>query len=1325
MKFYLTIILIFYSIATLNSQEIVVSEYFNANNPNNEWTELIVTDDNISIHGYKLRDNSDRYFQGNQWQGGIEFLNIPLWKNLRRGTVIVINHRGNRAVDVDPSDGYLEIDAENTQYLRKYSWRSSSLSIQDAGDIVQIIDRTNRHVHALAHVNRQEGDFHNLGGSKIAYFGTCAQGLSVGVANTEVLGGYNLNKDGNIGYDTGRSVTGLHSGTKGIANIFSKDNITLEVNYKFWQRIREPDYPNQDNLANPVNFRMGQIDDKLIFTWNKTINFNVNNDYGGYIIIKGRNTEACKAIDGNIYEIDESVCGIQRIAYDSKTSNISIYEDDEIICGTPIRYTIYAYRFNNGDSETWDIKTGRGRAYTEIADFQILDLEEPDEFEIFSTLGTKFCEMDTTILYTNIPESERGKYQYAWYKELDGSDAIIVDFAEYGKNDTLAVYQRGLYRLEIRNEDGCILGSENKLFIEIIDKPEAVIANRDGVQYTSDTTIYLCGDEEYYLRADLFDVSPQMITRLFRDEQQYYPLASEIRVPGPGKYFYIFELQQLCRDTSFVVEFLNRNENIVANTSTIDFTIGFNTTSLEKTFILKNNDNEDYIFNETDISVPFGYRIINDFPLIIPANGELEIIVLFEPPIPGNYNGEIVLTTICKNNIIVELVGKQFEGEVVVVPSFLKHNFGPVIRCLGEVSKNLVLYNFGTDTVRLGEYSINNSGEIGLFPDSEGIIIAPGDSVEFTLNFNGKNDGQKSGEIVITWLYNGREDQLTIEIEGIVGVPEFEISPDFINFGTLSECEQFIDTTVTVTNTSIFPIQFDEIKRTNFETIGLEGSLERGEIKHITVRFHPKSVGNFSDKVNFFGLPVCTVPSFLDYEGSKDGSSYLIEFGSENPNNTSDTIDFGNVIVCQIGNEVLTADFHLKFNGSDEITARLLDIIYSSNAISSNLQINDILNSEKREFKLSFTPNKVGENIESIRLKFSPCDIEKNIYIKVNLIKPRIEDLTLVDFGTIIQGDISNSTLTITNPLDIDLTIKNIIIEEPFSLVGPNPPFVLLANSQIVLQLNFSSTLVSEFKDKIQILLEECDESFIGELKGTIEERILPTYTVELNFDEDLSVEPKEKFFINMYFHTLDTLIQHIDWYEIEFSLFYNQNAIYYTGNYESISKTDLLINYIDEGELSIKISSSDNSKITIEDLLLQLEFMAFDYNPGIYQIKAGLFSTNSYPKTIINNDDEQLCELLENCGNIGQKIVFNQDFSASYLSLRNDILSVNIDSDDFYDLSIYDLSGRKLISFIHSNYNRGNKEFNLRNLALSKGIYIIYLFSDVHKETIKYLKIE
>jgi hypothetical protein len=146
------------------AQELVVSEYYNIQDVNSEWTELVVVADNLNAVGWILTDaNTGQVTR----QGGPQFRDIPMWRNLRAGTIIVLWHRSIPAgfvQDSDPADGYLELSSRDPNFFTTYYFAPPSdnadLNIADGGDVLQILRADLSHVHALGH-NKPTGAAYN------------------------------------------------------------------------------------------------------------------------------------------------------------------------------------------------------------------------------------------------------------------------------------------------------------------------------------------------------------------------------------------------------------------------------------------------------------------------------------------------------------------------------------------------------------------------------------------------------------------------------------------------------------------------------------------------------------------------------------------------------------------------------------------------------------------------------------------------------------------------------------------------------------------------------------------------------------------------------------------------------------------------------------------------------------------------------------------------------------------------------------------------------------------------------------------------------------
>ncbi len=144
-------------------QEIIVNEYYNAASQSDEWTELVVVKDNLDISGWFLGDNNAGT---STWQPKLQFSNHPLWKNLRSGTIIIIDHASSDdncddITDADKSDGFIRVCCRNQNYFSGGS--SNTMFLSDQADFVQIVNSTGKMIHGIGHASNPGSSV--LGGS--------------------------------------------------------------------------------------------------------------------------------------------------------------------------------------------------------------------------------------------------------------------------------------------------------------------------------------------------------------------------------------------------------------------------------------------------------------------------------------------------------------------------------------------------------------------------------------------------------------------------------------------------------------------------------------------------------------------------------------------------------------------------------------------------------------------------------------------------------------------------------------------------------------------------------------------------------------------------------------------------------------------------------------------------------------------------------------------------------------------------------------------------------------------------------------------------------
>ncbi len=337
-------------------QPIVVSSYFNAADPRDEWTELLVIQDNLDIRNWSLGDNNS---DQDGWQTPVKFNISPFWQHLRAGTIIVIFHRSVNSLDIphpldtDPSDGYVQLAANNINYFNGGSF-GSTLNIAEAGDILRIQNSSGEFIHALAHKATPGVSFTALPLPKLNHTESLSSNEAVFVCP-----GTNIAEYGSNAPQIGTAYTAKNSTpnvSQGLPNSCSASSTS---NSNFWRLTRQPQWNSPVLTATP-NVSNTQV----TLSWNTpaTDPYPADNTQG-YLILRSAINSFTDPADGTVYAAGASL-GSAVVLANLQGSQTTTYVDPLALnCGDTYYYRIYPYRYgpdNNGVANS-----ARGRAYNE------------------------------------------------------------------------------------------------------------------------------------------------------------------------------------------------------------------------------------------------------------------------------------------------------------------------------------------------------------------------------------------------------------------------------------------------------------------------------------------------------------------------------------------------------------------------------------------------------------------------------------------------------------------------------------------------------------------------------------------------------------------------------------------------------------------------------------------------------------------------------------------------------------------------------------------------------------------------------------------------
>jgi gliding motility-associated-like protein len=335
------------------AQAVVISSYFNASAPSEEWIELLVIEDDLDLNGFTLRDNTNSQ---SSWQEPVTFIG-DIWGHLRTGTVIIVWNRMHAAsgqihpLDTIGNDGYLEVHASDTSYFSGGNF-IFSLSIGGTGEIVQLRDAAGNHVHALGHSVSPGPDWIALPLPKLNH----AQSLVSGEA-VSVCPGPGLSEYGSLSPQNGATFTCKSNNllTRGLPNRSPADSA---LNSDYWRSLRQPSWPSPGlalTFSSPV----------INLNWNAVADLFPDDSTQGYLILRNDSSSFTAPVDGHTYNTGDFI-GNALVIAEVPSSQTLFYTDTYALnCGDTLYYRVYASRYDTDGPNGNDYNAARGRAYNE------------------------------------------------------------------------------------------------------------------------------------------------------------------------------------------------------------------------------------------------------------------------------------------------------------------------------------------------------------------------------------------------------------------------------------------------------------------------------------------------------------------------------------------------------------------------------------------------------------------------------------------------------------------------------------------------------------------------------------------------------------------------------------------------------------------------------------------------------------------------------------------------------------------------------------------------------------------------------------------------
>ncbi len=1112
-RFLFFAIIIITNCLSLHSQGVLVSEYYNETQtgnvkPDSEWAELLVTKDGISLVGFKIRDNSST----GEWMPAFQFIDIPLWKNLHEGTIILIYLKTSPVTDDDKSDGYIQVGVEDTTYFTFLGTDLvRSLNLNQVRDMVQILDQSDNPIHTLGHAKiGDEALFNAIPVPKICYSDDLIANTGVAVLPGAKLSDYDMGFDVSKVWTTRESASAITPGLPNRNAVYSRTNIN------YWRELREPEWSNATfSTSDASSF------DKVILTW-RTVSNTANDPIEGYILLRAEGStwpSGSLPLDSKIYAKGDMIGSAVVVDHIQNFSSDSYVDKTKLECGHSYVYALVAYRYNaDGFAEDQNKKelSARGRAYNEtnFATTHVITLDEPKVPAVF-TIGNKreICGGDEITIFVKDTINFKG-FSFQWIK--DGNDMIGET-----KNRVI-VTQTGVYSIRTANAIGCESISTG-LKILVRDAPSVVLKEDKGGgqfrKFLNDTTLNLCKGDQLKLVAQ---ISGQLDSTLWLKDGvviQKDGAAHTVLVSGS---YQVEAYAGNCPGKSAVVTVIINDIDLSITPNIINLDYDKNPVDTIK---IVNHKNKALILKAADINLPAEFTIVNPAsePYLVPASDYLAVAIRFDTPDYKTVTGKFEVNAPCGNQYVVFLTGtRKKPNSTFPISELTNIDFGIIPNCTMK-DTSFVIRIQGTDELIIKSdknkdkykgYTVEY--DTGQIPNSLPWKLNEGEITVY-VSFSNNVPAVYNEEILLDYTVDGVDaaEPIRVSLFGETQVPNLDVLDGFTNFRfDLFGCDNTLDTIIRVINKSPFDITIKD----NFAANHIQ-------FKILPQVIHPKETVN----LNVTLMAGIYTPTTFTYEPCLVNSEEItVEISAVAPDMTfnlkNDELDFGSINNCKFPKDSLK---RISFYGN-AYSSSVANITVPQGIEIQGLNLGDNISTQGGQFDIKFKSDFIGILDDNIEITLTPCDIKKVIKVKGERFTPLapLVSETILNFGDYIIGTpYVEKVLSITNNDTRDIIIKDFEgIAVPYVLLNSDIPYLLKAGETKNYTFRYERTVESK-SDKLDIKIiydSYCDFNQVIQLNGTASLGFFPA-NIKLSIQKGIDIGLGKKVKVPIEIHSSDT----------------------------------------------------------------------------------------------------------------------------------------------------------------------------------------------------------
>ncbi len=979
------------------AQDVVVSEYKNEPDPvtYNEWTEIVVVKDNMSIVGYIVHDNNAAQ---DTRQGGVRFKDLPIFRNVREGTIIVINHRDMPTgvpTDADPSDGYMEFAARNQTYFDAVlfggsTWELSALNIAQDGDYIEVLRPDSVHVHGLGHrfitgsfydasarpkVNHKVSTLNNNNSASVIGRSLAAYDAGVGTDSTSM----NL--------DAGGASSRV---TKGLPNKIEPAKEAggmLNRNHLLWREWREPEWS-----GTPAVTIVSQTPTKHVISWTPLVDPYPQDSLTGVMILRDTTDfvgfSNSNILDGTIYSVGQriGVNGPIVVAVQPNAAGNQYADSSNISCGGQYTYRVVPYRYKH------DVRLGtitaemaRGRQYTEgqVATSARITKSQPSK-PVITASTLQICPGDTVVLFTTaVAETYEWTFNGQPMPPTPTPTRIVVGEA-------------GSYKLTIKANGGCTAESD---VVTISYLPASVI------NVTPSTPQKICAGGSVVITAD-------------RDAPAFQWLRDGVTIAGAsGKSYTVTQAGNYqvrtasatgCPAVSPLVRVSLYDVRVSAAPTSLDFgSLDECETSKTLTFDLTNNGTETVIMSSA--SFPDGYTLSDPPPGFTLVPGQRQIVrIRFTPTKAGASSGNAVFTIQpCDQKVSVRVNGIKTKSSIAVDRAGV--DFGTFVAC-GAVS-----------TVRVDStFTITNSGSVDvtvkapaltppfyLLTQDFPVVLTPNSSKSITVQYRPLGAFSNAAviqEIAFPFSSSTCTDTLRSGLVAATFQPTVALASGTLQLPQLLSCKNTFDTTITVQNTGNVNVVVRSADA-NVVFTGGPVAVDAGTSQVIPVTITtPTAPGPFTINATLIA-DTCAISIPLIIRG---------DISDTRPSLSATTGTLGRVFRCETV-PTRSSSFSIDVGAAKSGRATIRSISISDPMFTVDVTPGTVVQGTL-PFTVTYAPTADGAHSATITFTMDPCgdvltlDVSGSAAMPAHFISPII-----VNMGTIALGQTSTRTAKVVN----------------------------------------------------------------------------------------------------------------------------------------------------------------------------------------------------------------------------------------------------------------------------------------------------------------------